>query len=31
LLRHLAIGRRARTVLEYLDGSSLAVDIEPCA
>jgi hypothetical protein len=30
LLRHLAIGRRARTVLEYLDGSSLAVDIEPC-
>jgi hypothetical protein len=31
LLRHLAIGRRARTVLEYLDGSSFAVDIEPCA
>jgi hypothetical protein len=31
LLRHLAIGRRARTVLEYLDGLSLAVDIEPCA
>jgi hypothetical protein len=31
LLRHLAIGRRARTVLEYLDGSGLAVDIEPCA
>jgi hypothetical protein len=31
LLRNLAIGRRARTVLEYLDGSSLAVDIEPCA
>jgi hypothetical protein len=31
LLRHLAIGRRARTVLEYLQGSSLAVDIEPCA
>jgi hypothetical protein len=31
LLRHLAIGRRARTVLEYLDGSSLAVDLEPCA
>jgi hypothetical protein len=31
LLRHLAIDRRARTVLEYLDGSSLAVDIEPCA
>jgi hypothetical protein len=30
LLRHLAFGRRARTVLEYLDGSSLAVDIEPC-
>jgi hypothetical protein len=30
LLRHLAIGRRSRTVLEYLDGSSLAVDIEPC-
>jgi hypothetical protein len=30
LLRQLAIGRRARTVLEYLDGSSLAVDIEPC-
>jgi hypothetical protein len=31
LLRHLAIGRRARTVIEYLDGSSLAVDVEPCA
>jgi hypothetical protein len=31
LLRHLAIGRRARTVLEYLDGSSLAVEVEPCA
>ena len=31
LLRHVAIGRRARTVLEYLDGSSLAVEIEPCA
>jgi len=31
LLKHLAIGRRARTVLEYLDGSGLAVDIEPCA
>jgi hypothetical protein len=31
LLTHLAIGRRARTMLEYLDGSSLAVDIEPCA
>ena len=31
LLRQLAIGRPARTVLEYLDGSSLAVDIEPCA
>jgi hypothetical protein len=31
LLIHLAIGRRTRTVLEYLDGSSLAVDIEPCA
>ena len=31
LLARLAIGRRARTVLEYLDGSSLAVDIEPCA
>jgi hypothetical protein len=30
LLRYLAIGRRARTVLEYLDGSSLAVDVEPC-
>jgi hypothetical protein len=30
LLRHLAIGLRARTVLEYLDGSSLAVDVEPC-
>ena len=27
----LAVGRRARTVLEYLEGSSLAVDIEPCA
>jgi Beta-ketoacyl synthase, N-terminal domain len=31
LLRHLAIGQRARAVLEYLDGLSLAVDIEPCA
>lgn len=31
LLRHLAIGRRDRTVLEYLDGLSLAVDVEPCA
>jgi hypothetical protein len=31
LLAHLAMGRRARTVLEYLDGSSLAVDVEPCA
>ena len=31
LLKHLAVGRRARTVLEYLEGSSLAVDIEPCA
>ena len=31
LLKHLAIGRRARTVLEYLDVSSLAVEIEPCA
>jgi hypothetical protein len=30
LLRYLALGRRARTVLEYLDGSSLAVEIEPC-
>jgi hypothetical protein len=31
LLRHLALGRRARSVLEYLDGTSLAVDVEPCA
>jgi hypothetical protein len=31
LLAHLASGRRARAVLEYLDSSSLAVDIEPCA
>ena len=31
LLRHLAIGAGACTVLEYLDGSSLAVDVEPCA
>ena len=31
LLRHLAMGRRARTAIEYLDGSSLAVDVEPCA
>jgi hypothetical protein len=31
LLAHLASGRRSRTVLEYLEGSSLAVDIEPCA
>jgi hypothetical protein len=31
LLKYLAIGRRARTVLEYLDASGLAVDIEPCA
>jgi hypothetical protein len=31
LLRRLALGGRARTVLEYLDGLSLAVDIEPCA
>jgi hypothetical protein len=31
LLRLLALGGRARTVLEYLDGMSLAVEIEPCA
>lgn len=31
LLRHLARGGRARTALEYLDGLSLAVEIEPCA
>ncbi|MGA2397553.1 MAG: beta-ketoacyl synthase chain length factor [Steroidobacteraceae bacterium] len=31
LLKHLAIGEPARTVLEYLDGLSFAVEIEPCA
>lgn len=31
LLRYVAMGRRARAVLEYLEGSSLAVEIEPCA
>jgi hypothetical protein len=31
LLCRLALARRARTVLEYLDGSSLAVEVEPCA
>ncbi len=31
LLRHIARAGRARTVLEYVDGSGLAVDVEPCA
>lgn len=31
LLRQIARGGRARTVVEYLDGLSVAVDVEPCA
>ena len=31
LLRHIARGGRASTVVEYLDGLSVSVDVEPCA
>jgi len=30
LLRHLALRRRARTVLEYLGAPNLAVEVDPC-
>jgi hypothetical protein len=30
LIRQLALGKRGRTVMEYLDGWNLAVDVAPC-